>query len=64
MPSLCASSMTAAYCSGVTFWTLPSPVVDPDLDDVDLARGVLLDRLAAFFLGLDLVRRTHRLLAW
>ncbi len=24
MPALCASSMAAAYCSGVTFWTLPS----------------------------------------
>ena len=24
MPALCASSMMAAYCAGVTFWTLPS----------------------------------------
>jgi hypothetical protein len=58
IPSLWASSMIAAYCAGVTFWAL-LPVVDPGLDDPDLSRRILLDRLAAFIFAVDLVRRAH-----
>ena len=36
---------------------LALPVVDPDLDDVDLVRRELLHGLAAFRLGVDLERR-------
>ena len=51
--SLCASSIIAAYCSGRDLRDLAEPVVDPDLDDVDLELRVLLDSLAAFFLSVD-----------
>ena len=50
-PRLCASSMMAAYCAGVSFSYLPSRVVDPDLDDVGPVRRVLLNRLAGFRLA-------------
>ena len=42
---------------------LAVPVVDPDLDDLNVERGIVPDSLAALLLGLDLERRTHRLFA-
>ena len=39
---------------------LALPVVDPDLDDVDLVRRELLYGLAGFRLGVDLERRAPR----
>jgi hypothetical protein len=44
--------------SGSHLLDLALALIDPDLDDVDLARGVLLNRLTRFRLAVDLCRQT------
>ena len=56
-PSLCASSIAAAYSSGVSFFTVPLAIVHPDLHvAVDLLRRELPNGRARFGLGRDAVR--------